>query len=128
MYKQAIREGLRFPSAHGMLTIEQLYSLKEDTLEVMLVSTQDAIDAESQPGSSLDFLKKVKRETKTLKANKLRFEILKDVFLTKESEREEKEGAKEVKEHNEKILSRIASKKDQALDNMSEEELRKLLK
>lgn len=60
--------------------------------------------------------------------NQLRFDILKDVYLTKKKENEELKTAAEVKAHNQKILALIAEKKEGELKELSVEELEKLLK
>lgn len=60
--------------------------------------------------------------------NQLRFDILKDIYLTKKKEAEELRNIAETKEHNQKILSLIAEKQDSKLKDMSIEDLEKLLK
>ena len=60
--------------------------------------------------------------------NQLRFDILKDVYLTKKKEAEELRNAAEIKAHNQKILTLIAEKKDESLKGKSIEELEGLLK
>lgn len=58
----------------------------------------------------------------------LRFDILKDIYITKKKESEERRNAAEVKAHNQKILSLIAEKKENSLREMSVEDLEKMLK
>jgi len=60
--------------------------------------------------------------------NQLRFDILKDVYITKKKEAEKLRDAAEVKAHNQKILTLIAEKKDDELKGKSVEELEKMLK
>lgn len=58
----------------------------------------------------------------------LRFDIAKDVYLTKKKDAEELRSAADIKEHNQKILGLIARKQENELEGKSVEELEKLLK
>ena len=60
--------------------------------------------------------------------NQLRFDILKDVYLSMKKENDELRTAAENKVHNQKILALIAEKKDDSLKGMSIEDLEKQLK
>ena len=60
--------------------------------------------------------------------NQLRFDILKDVYLTKKNEADEIRNAASVKAHNKMIDELIASKQESKLKDMSIEELEKLRK
>ena len=60
--------------------------------------------------------------------NQLRFDILKDVYITKKEERDSLRDQAATKEHNQKILELIAEKKEGDLKGLSVEELEKLLK
>jgi hypothetical protein len=66
--------------------------------------------------------------TKVDEENQLRFEIAKDVYITKKAENEEIRSAKEKKEYNEKITALIQEKREGALKEMTEEQLTALLK
>ena len=60
--------------------------------------------------------------------NQLRFDILKDVYLTKKSENEAARTELETKAHNQKILALIQQKREAKLNDLDEAELKKLLK
>jgi hypothetical protein len=60
--------------------------------------------------------------------NQLRFDILKDVYLTNKKENEELRNAADNKAHNQKIDALIAEKQDGQLREMSIEDLEKLRK
>ena len=73
----------------------------------------------------LDFLE---NPTKKNTEDELTFEILKDIYVTKKSEAEAATSAREQKEHNQKILAIIQSKKEAELQGKSIEELEAMLK
>lgn len=60
--------------------------------------------------------------------NQLRFDILKDVYLTKKKEAEDLRIAADIKAHNQKIDTLIAEKQEGKLREMSIEDLEKLHK
>jgi hypothetical protein len=60
--------------------------------------------------------------------NQLRFDILKDVYLTKKEKAAALKTAADTKAYNERILSIIADKKEQKLLDLPIEELEKLIK
>ena len=62
------------------------------------------------------------------KENQLRFDILKDIYLTKKKEAEELRDASVAKQHNQKILALIAEKQEEGLRGKSIDELQALLK
>ena len=123
MYKSASKLKLRFQTNVGLVSVEQLWELN-------LVQLSNAVKAvkkvlKKDDDDELSFLedgKKVDVE------NQLRFEILKDVYLTKKKESDEIREAADIKAHNQKILALIAEKKDDSLKGMSIEELEKQLK
>ena len=59
--------------------------------------------------------------------DELRFEILKDIYLTKKSAEEKAQKKAEVKANNKKLLELIARKQDEALEKKSIKELEKML-
>ena len=59
--------------------------------------------------------------------DELRFEILKDIYLTKKSAEEKAQKKAEVKASNKKLLELIARKQDEALEKKSIKELEKML-
>lgn len=123
MYKQATRLKLRFPTTKGMLSAEQLWDLTQTELSNCIKSVKKILKKNDDDELSfLDESSVVDTE------NQLRFDILKDVYLTKKKEAEEIRNAAEIKAHNQKVLELISRKKDKALEEMSVEELEKLIK
>jgi hypothetical protein len=124
MYKRASRVQLRFETTSGLLSVEQLWSLSLPKLE-KLVKTQYEKIKEDGVSNELSFLNDVSKVDET---EKLRFDILKDIYMTKNAELIASHEAAAVKEHNQKILQLINMKQDQELQNKSIDELRAMLK
>jgi hypothetical protein len=123
MYKQASKLGLRFQTNRGVLSTEQLWQLSQTDLSNAIKAVKKVL--KKSDDDELSFLE----DTKVVDVeNQLRFDILKDVYLTKKKEAEELRNATENKAHNQKILALIAEKQEGKLRDMSVEELEKLLK
>lgn len=123
MFKQASKLQLRFQTNRGLLSTEQLWHLTLTDLSNAIKAVKKVL--KKNDDDELSFLE----DTKVVDVeNQLRFDILKDVYLTKKKENEELRDAAETKAHNQKILSLIAEKKDGQLKEMSIEDLEKLLK
>lgn len=123
MYKQAAILGLRVQTTKGLLSVDQLWTLKlkdlADSLKALKKNSTKTSDSE------LDFLEE---PTKVNVISELAFEIMKDVYLTKREEANRVKEDAEVKAYNQKIIEIIARKQDQDLENKSLEELQALLK
>ena len=123
MYKQASQLKLRFQTSRGILSTEQLWDLSQTDLSNAIKSVKKIL--KKSDDDELSFLE----DTKIVDVeNQLRFDILKEVYLTKKKESEELRNAAETKAHNQKILALIAEKQEGKLRDMSVEELEKLLK
>lgn len=125
LYKKASKEKLRFQTNRGVLTVEQLWDLdlKTNDLSNAIKSVKKIL--KKNDDDELSFLE----DTKVVDVeNQLRFDILKDVYLTKKQEDEERTKALKDKGHNEKIMAIMSERKDEELRSMPYEELEKLLK
>jgi hypothetical protein len=123
MYKQASQLKLRFLTTVGQLSVEQLWGLSQTQLSNAIKAVKKVL--KKNDDDELSFLE----DTNVVDVeNQLRFDILKDVYLTKKKESEEIRNAAEVKAHNQKIDTLIAEKKDGQLKEMSIEQLEKLRK
>lgn len=123
MYKQASKLGLRIQTIRGLLSVEQLWQLSQTDLSNAIKVVKKAL--KKTDDDELSFLE----DSKVIDIeNQLRFDILKDVYLTKKSEAESIRSAAETKAHNQKILTLIAEKQEGKLREMSIEDLEKLLK
>jgi hypothetical protein len=122
-FKQASRLQLRFNTSKGSLSVEQLWDLSLTELSNSIKAVKKLL--KKTDDDELSFLDSNITVDKT---EQLRFDILKDVYLTKKEEQDQARTAKEVKEHNQKILALIAEKKEESLKGKSVEELEGLLK
>lgn len=121
IYKAASKLKLRFQTTKGTLSVEQLWGLSLAELDALAVSLEQAYK-DSKSKSFLD------KKTEKDKIIKLRFDIALDVLNTKVEEKEAAKKKAEDKEHDQKILSIIKEKQDEALKGKSIKELEKLLK
>lgn len=121
IYKEASKLKLRFETTKGLLSVEQLWGLSLVELDALAVSLEEAYK-NSKSKSFLD------KKTEKDKIIKLRFDIALDVLNTKVDEKEAAKKEAEDKEHNQKILSIIKEKQDEALKGKSIKELEKMLK
>ena len=121
IYKLASQLKLRFLTSKGELTTEQLWDLELPVLDKLTV----ALDKATKEGATKSFLVEKTEEDKTAK---LMFDIAYDVLTTRLEEQKALQEAKSNKEHNEKILSLIASKQEDELKGKDVEELMGLLK
>lgn len=124
MYKKAAKLKLRFASSKGQLTVEQLFDLTMSELSSLIKKVNTDLKKEARVDDDLAFLEG-KDETESL--NSLRFEILKDVYLTKKQERDDAAEDQDRKARRQRIAEIIAKKEDEALENLSLEELKKKL-
>jgi hypothetical protein len=123
MYKQASKLKLRFSTTKGLLAAEQLWDLTLTDLSNAIKAVKKVL--KKVDDDELSFL----NDANTVDVeSQLRFDILKDVYLTKKSEAEALRDAAAAKVHNQKILALIAEKNDDKLKSMSVEDLEKLLK
>ena len=120
-YKEASKQKLRFATPKGSLNVEQLWDLSITDLDSLAVSLEDAYK-NSKGKSFLD-----KRTTKD-KGLKLQFDIVLDVLNSKVEDAETLRDAKDIKEHNQKILKLIAEKKDGELADKSVKQLEAMLR
>ena len=127
MYKKATRLKLRFNVGNGPLTVDQLWDINMNSLKkVVEVTHKQLKELSKAEDDDLAFLEsEVPTENKELELAKLRFEIAKDVYVTRRDERtaasEDAKNAAEIK-HLEEVLAR---RKEQELENLSSEELEK---
>ena len=120
IYKLASQQQLRFQTSKGSLSTEQLWSLDLKELDELAVQ----LEAQHKESGKKSFLVKSSQKDKTAK---LKFDIVLDILNTKVEAEQEAREAQEKKEHNKKIITLIAEKKDEALKGKSIKELEGLL-
>jgi hypothetical protein len=120
-YKEVTRAGIRFATAKGSLSVEQLWHLSINELDALAV----ALKEEYEKSGKRSFVVKSTAKDKVVK---LKFDVVLDILTTKVEEREAEQIVAENKAHNKKILELIAEKKDDKLKNMSISQLEAMLK
>ena len=119
MFEVATRTKMRFPFK-GMISVEDLWDLSVQNLDKVF-KTLNSQRKEVQEESLLD--------TKSLEDERLetQIEIVKYIVNVKLAEQVARAKAAENREKKQKIMALMAKKDDEAMENMSREELQKLL-
>lgn len=120
-FKLGSQQKLRFQTSKGLLSIEQLWDLSLEELDALAVSLETA----HRESAKKSFIVKSTAKDKTAK---LRFDIVLDVLNTKVEEEQVLAEALEIKEHNKKIITLIAEKKDESLKGKSIKQLEAMLR
>lgn len=121
MYKQLIKDKVRFTTAKGLLSLEQLFTLSINELDTLAVSLQEAYEKSNTKKSFIE-----KRTTKD-KSLKMQLDVVLDIMQDKIEEAEVAKTKAENKLRNQKIREIIAQKQDAALEAKSINELKSLL-
>ena len=119
MFEVATREKMRFPFK-GTISVEDLWDLNVQNLDKVF-KTLNSQRKEVQEESLLD--------TKSSEDERLetQIEIVKYIVNVKLEEQAARVKAAKNKEKKQKIMALMAKKDDEAMENMSKEELQKLL-
>ena len=123
IHKEGNRRGLRFQTSKGLLSGEQLWGATMVDLSGAIKLVNNILKRVDE-----DYLSFLSDSKVVDVENQLRFDILKDVYLTRKPEMEAIRDEADKKAHNQKILNLISEKKEGDLKNMSVEELEKLIK
>lgn len=122
-YKLASQTGLRFNTDKGLLSVEQLWNLNQSQLSNLIKSVKKVLKRDDDD-DELSFL----TDTKVVDIeNQLRFDIAKDVYLTKKKLAEDLREKTDKKAFEQKILGLIAEKQEGSLREKSIEELQKMI-
>ena len=119
IFEYATREALRFPYK-GSQSVEDLWKLPVKELDDIYKDLNKEVKKSEEDSllntkDSVDIVLKVK------------IEIIKHIVSVKLEEAEIAKKAKENKEKEQKIMSILAARDDEALENASDEDLRKML-
>lgn len=127
IFKKASKKKLRFNTNRGVLSVEQLWDLSREEIRHLVIVARNIAKKSSGEvnDSELSFLDSPAKAKAT--DDELRFEILKDIYLTKKTAEEKAQKRAEVKANNKKILELIARKQDEALEKKSIKDLEELL-
>lgn len=119
LFEIATRRKYRFATNKGSLSVEDLWDLSSTQLD----ATYRAMTKElrEQGGESL----MQKDYDNTVLADKI--EIIKHIFLVKQEEIAARKAAEENRNKRQRIMEILEQKRDASLQNMSEEDLQKML-
>lgn len=119
LFEIATRRKYRFSTNKGSLSVEDLWDLSSTQLD----ATYRAMTKElrEQGGESL----MQKDNDNTVLADKI--EIIKHIFLVKQEEIAARKAAEENRNKRQRIMEILEQKRDASLQNMSEEDLQKML-
>lgn len=121
-FKEATRMKLRVNTSVGELSVEQLWDLNLTKLAATIKNVKKQLQKDND--DELSFLDEDKKVDRVLQ---LTFDVLKEVYQTKQTEQVEARTALERKANNEKIMALIAKKQESELEGKSVEELQALL-
>ena len=119
IFEIATRTKMRFPFK-GQISIEDLWDLSVKDLDA-IYKTLNAQAKKSQEESLLA------TKTKEDETVSVQIEIVKYIVTTKLAEAEAVKKSRELKEKKQKIMEIMSAKQDEALHNMSVEDLQKML-
>jgi hypothetical protein len=120
-FKEASRQKLRFQTSKGSLSTEQLWDLSITDLDELAVSLEEQ---HKNSGKKSFVVAKSEKD----KTSKLKFDVVLDILTTKVEEQQAAQEAKEIKEHNKKILGLIADKEEESLKSKSKKQLEAMLR
>ena len=119
LFEMATRSKLRFPSTKGELSVEDLWDLSDKDLDVVYKNLKDQ-EVKSSEESLLDDANVDPKLTAAIG-------IVKYIFITKRNERlaEKERINKKLKQR--KYIDALSKKQDEAIEKMSEAELRAMI-
>lgn len=124
MYKKASQLGLRIQTTKGLLSVEQLWNLSPTTIAEAIKDLNEFLKKETS--DELSFLESGP-EKKIDVENQLRFEILKDIYISKKEAAKIAKEQLENRERDQKILAILAKRQESKFENLSDEELNAML-
>jgi len=120
MFEKASRMKIRFQTAIGIITTEDLWGLKLTQLNDLAKSLNRQIkDAEEE-----SFIAEPSSASKELT---LKLDIVKHIIAVLLEEKDKKEKAKERKEQRDRLLEILNKKQNESLEAMSIEDIKKQL-
>lgn len=118
MFEVATREKYRFPYK-GMISVEDLWDLNATQLDGVYKALSKEVKVQGEDS--------LMAETTIDKDLTNKIEIVKHIFTVKQNEAEARKVAAENKRKRERIAEVLAQKEDEALRNMSADELKQLM-
>lgn len=119
LFEMATRSKLRFPSTKGELSVEDLWDLSDKDLDVVYKNLKDK-EVKSSEESLLDDANVDPKLTAAIG-------IVKYIFTTKRNERLAEKERINKKLTQKKYIDALSKKQDEAIEKMSEAELRAMI-
>lgn len=119
LFEMATRNKLRFPSTKGELSVEDLWDLSDKDLDVVYKNLKDQ-EVRSSEESLLDDANVDPKLTAAIG-------IVKYIFTTKRNERLAEKERINKKLTQRKYIDALSKKQDEAIEKMSEAELRAMI-
>lgn len=119
LFEMATRSKLRFPSTKGELSVEDLWDLSDKDLDVVYKNLKDQ-EVKSSEESLLDDANVDPKLTAAIG-------IVKYIFTTKRNERLSEKERINKKLTQRKYIDALSKKQDEAIEKMSEAELRAMI-
>ena len=119
LFEMATRSKLRFPSTKGELSVEDLWDLSDKDLDVGYKNLKDQ-EVKSSEESLLDDANVDPKLTAAIG-------IVKYIFITKRNERLAEKERINKKLTQRKYIDALSKKQDEAIEKMSEAELRAMI-
>lgn len=119
LFEMATRSKLRFPSTKGELSVEDLWDLSDKDLDVVYKNLKDQ-EVKSSEESLLDNANVDPKLTAAIG-------IVKYIFITKRNERLAEKERINKKLTQRKYIDALSKKQDEAIEKMSEAELRAMI-
>jgi hypothetical protein len=124
IFKKATKQGLTFDTSNGILTVQELWQVPLTGRGINLDSIAKGINKKLKEADEESFV-----NTKSTANTKLTLmlDIVKDIISDKLADQDKAAKAKDTKAQKELIASIIAKKQNQKLEDMSLEDLEKMI-
>lgn len=119
LFEMATRSKLRFPSTKGELSVEDLWDLSDKDLDVVYKNLKDQ-EVKSSEESLLDDVNVDPKLTAAIG-------IVRYIFTTKRKEKLAEKERINKKRTQKKYIDALSKKQDEAIEKMSEAELRAMI-
>lgn len=119
LFEMATRSKLRFPSTKGELSVEDLWDLSDKDLDVVYKNLKDQ-EVKSSEESLLDDANVDPKLTAAIG-------IVRYIFTTKRKEKLAEKERINKKQTQKKYIDALSKKQDEAIEKMSEAELRAMI-
>jgi hypothetical protein len=124
MFQKATRLKLRFDTPKGLASVEDLWELPLTGDGANLDDIARALHRKLESSDQISFVVKDQKADTT---DELKFEIVKHVIAVRLAEAEVANSARINKEKKQKLLALLAQKEDQAVQELSADEIRKMI-